>query len=345
MVGYGLAGAVFHAPLIGATPRLELASVVTSSPERKAQAEQEHPGVRVLSDADSLWELADQHELVVVAAPNSAHVPLAQAAIARGLPVVVDKPLAPSAAEGRELVAAADAAGVMLTVFQNRRWDGDLLTLQRLLAEGALGPIVRFESRFERWRPEVDRDRWRERETPEEAGGLLFDLGSHLVDQAIVLFGPPASIYAELDRRRAGALVDDDFFLALEHAGGVRSHLSATMLAALPQARMRALGLIGAFVKDGLDPQEAALKEGHRPGDIGWGEDAHERWGRLAAGGELHEIATEPGAYERFYEGVARSLTSGAPPPVDPSDAVLGLEVLEAARESARTGEVVSLRG
>ena len=338
MVGYGLAGAVFHAPLIAVTPGLELSSVVTSNAERSAQAERDHPGVRVLPDADSLWQTADRHDLVVVAAPNRAHVPLAREAIANGLPVVVDKPLAPSAAEGRELVQAADAAGVMLTVFQNRRWDGDMLTLQRLIADGTLGPIVRFESRFERWRPEVDSDRWRERESPDEAGGLLFDLGSHLVDQAMVLFGRPLSVYAEIDRRRPGALVDDDFFVALEHPGGVRSHLSATMLAALPQARMRALGLAGAFVKDGLDPQEAALKQGGAPGEDGGREE-----GRLMAGREVEQIEIDPGAYERFYEGVAQSVTSGAPPPVDPSDAVRGLEVLEAARESARTGAVVKL--
>ena len=149
--------------------------------------------------------MAGEHDLVVVAAPNRAHVPLARAAIEKGLAVVVDKPLAPSAAEGRALVRAADAAGVMLTVFQNRRWDGDLLTLQRLISDGVLGPVVRFESRFERWRPEVNADAWRERDAPEDAGGLLFDLGSHLVDQAMVLFGRPISVYAEVDRRRPGA--------------------------------------------------------------------------------------------------------------------------------------------
>jgi predicted dehydrogenase len=231
----------------------------------------------------------------------------------------------------------------MLTVFQNRRWDGDMLTLQRLLADGVLGRVVRFESRYERWRPEVRGDAWRERDSPEEAGGLLFDLGSHLVDQAILLFGPPVSVYAELDRRRPGALVDDDFFMSLEHHGGVHSHLSATMLAALPQARMRALGLAGAFVKNGLDPQEAALRHGERPGGTGWGEEARENWGRLAADEKVLQIETEPGAYQRFYEGVVESLTSGAPPPVDPADSVAVIEVLEAARESAGAGQVLRL--
>lgn len=299
--------------------------------------------MRVLPDADSLWDAADEHDLAVIAAPNVAHVPLARAALARGLPVVVDKPLAPSAAQGRELVAEAAAAGVMLTVFQNRRWDGDMLTLQRILAEGVLGQVVRFESRFERWQPEVRRDAWRERDAPEEAGGLLFDLGSHLVDQALVLFGRPLSVYAEVDRRRPGAAVDDDFFVALQHGQGVRSHLSATMLAALPQARMRALGLAGAFSKDGLDVQEDALQHGVRPGDPGWGQEPRERWGQLAIGEDVRKVETERGAYERFYEGVVESLTRGAPPPVDPADSVLGLEVLEAARESARLETLVQL--
>lgn len=341
VIGYGLAGAVFHAPLIAVTPGLELASVVTSNRDRRAQAEREHPGIAVLDRVEEVWARA--HDLIVVAAPNVAHVPLARAAVAHGLPVVVDKPLAASAAQARELVAEADAAGVMLTVFHNRRWDGDFLTLRRVLEDGLLGRIVRFESRFERWRPDVRRDAWRERAAPEEAGGLLFDLGSHLVDQAIVLFGRVRRVYAELERRRPGAAVDDEFFLALEHPDGVRSHLSATMLAAVPQPRLHALGPGGGFSKYGPDVQEDALKRGSRPGDPGWGRDPREKWGRLAVGGEVREIETEPGAYERFYDGVVASLRHGDPPPVDPADAIAGLEVLEAARDSAEAGRVVVL--
>lgn len=343
LVGYGLAGAVFHAPLIAATPGLELSAVVTADARRRAQAELEHPGARVLSHADALWELAPELDLVVVAAPNVAHVPLALAAVEVALPVVVDKPLAPSAAAARDLIGAARDAGVMLTVFQNRRWDGDFLTVRRLLAEGALGEVVRFESRYERWRPEVRAEAWREREAPEEAGGLLFDLGSHLVDQALLLFGRPLRVYAEIGRKRQGAAVDDDVFVALDHPGGVRSHLSATMLAALPQARIRVLGSGGTYEKDGLDVQEEALRRGARPGAPDWGREPPEAWGRLATAGRTEAVETEPGAYERFYTGVVESLTTGAPPPVDPADALAGLEVLEAARESAAAATVVEL--
>ncbi len=344
VIGYGLAGRVFHAPLVAATPGLRLAAVVTSNAERRAQAEREFPGIDVLDHADALWQRAEQLDLVVVAAPNIAHVPLARAAIEHRLPVVVDKPLATSAADGRALVAEAKAAGVMLTVFHNRRWDGDFLTLRRLLREGRLSQIARFESRFDRWRPEVRREAWRERRAVEEAGGLLFDLGSHLVDQAVLLFGFPTRVYAELDRRRPGAAVDDDFFVALEHPGGVRSHLAATMLAAVAQPRMRALGLGGGYAKYGLDGQEDALKRGVRPSAADWGEDPPERWGTLASAGKEQRVETERGAYERFYEGVLASLRGEGPPPVDPADAVDGLVVLEAARESARRGELVSAR-
>jgi predicted dehydrogenase len=344
LIGYGLAGAVFHAPLISATPGLEVASVVTSNPERRARAEADLPGVRVLDRAEALWELADEHDLVVVASPNRTHVPLARAAIEAGLAVVVDKPLAPTAADGRALVEAAAAAGVPLTVFHNRRWDGDMLTVRRLLEEDAVGAVTRFESRFERWRPAVREDAWRERADREEAGGLLFDLGSHLVDQALVLFGRPTHVYAEVERRRAGAEVDDDSFVALAHRDGVRSHLWMSAVAALPQARMRLLGLTGAYVKDGLDGQEEALRNGHRPGAPDWGREPPERWGRLARDDEVTQVETEPGAYERFYAGVERWLRADAPPPVDPTDAVVGLEILEAAFASAEAADVRALR-
>lgn len=344
LIGYGLAGSVFHAPLISATPGLEVASVVTSNPERRARAEADLPGVRILDRAEALWELAGEHDLVVVASPNRTHVPLARAAIEAGLAVVVDKPLASTAADGRGLVEAAAAAGVPLTVFHNRRWDGDMLTVRCLLGESAVGAVTRFESRFERWRPAVRADAWRERGDPGEAGGLLFDLGSHLVDQALVLFGRPTHVYAEVDRRRPGAAVDDDTFVALAHHDGVRSHLWMSTVAALPQARMRLLGLTGGYVKDGLDGQEEALRTGRRPGAPDWGREPPERWGRLARDDEITRIETEPGAYERFYAGVERWLRGGSPAPVDPADAVIGLEILEAAFASAQAADVVALR-
>jgi predicted dehydrogenase len=329
LIGYGLAGSAFHAPLIATTPGLELSAIVTANPERTAQARQRHPDARVLGSAEQLWERRDALELVVVASPNRTHVPLARAALAAGLPVVVDKPLAATAAEARALVDEAERSGLLLTVFQNRRWDGDFLTLRRLLAEGALGEVYRFESRFERWRP-TPKPGWREQGEPEEAGGILYDLGSHLVDQALQLFGPVESLYAEVDRQRERVLVDDDTFLALTHVNGVHSHLWMSAVAARPGPRFRVLGSRAAYTKHGLDVQEHALRRGLLPG-AGWGEEPAERWGELGVEDDVRRVRTEPGAYPDFYAAVAAALRDGGRPPVDPRDAVAALELIEMA--------------
>lgn len=241
LVGYGLAGSVFHAPLITATEGLVLDTIVTSNPERQEQARAEFPGVRFAASPDELWARADTLDLVVVASPNKTHVPLATAALQAGLPVVVDKPLSGSAADARELAALAESRGLLLSVFQNRRWDNDFRTLARLIEAGELGDVQRFESRFERWRPQL-KGGWRESGSAEEIGGLLFDLGSHIVDQALVLFGPAVRVYAESDVRRPGARADDDTFLAITHANGVRSHLYASATTAQLGPRFRVLG-------------------------------------------------------------------------------------------------------
>jgi scyllo-inositol 2-dehydrogenase (NADP+) len=231
------------------------------------------------------------------------------------------------------LIDAAKKRGVLLSVFQNRRWDGDFLTVRRLIADGALGTVYRFESRFERWRPEPRRT-WREDGAPSEAGGLLYDLGSHLIDQALVLFGPATMVYAELERRRTGVVVDDDSFVALTHASGVRSHLWMSSVTAEAAPRMRVVGSRAAYTKYGLDVQEAALRAGTRPGP-GWGEEMPEHWGRLGTGEESHPVATEAGNYPEFYRLLERALRQGGTPPVVPEDAVQSLEVIDAARTSA----------
>jgi scyllo-inositol 2-dehydrogenase (NADP+) len=343
LLGYGLAGAVFHAPLIAAVEGLELAAIVTRDDERRTRARRDHPNAALLGSPEEVWERAGDLDLVVVAATNRAHVPLARAAIEAGLAVVVDKPLAASADEGRALVRDAHERDVMLTVFQNRRWDGDFLTVLGLLEEGALGDVARFESRFERWRPDLSGG-WRESGDPQDAGGLLNDLGSHLVDQALVLFGPVTQVYAELDSRRVGVQTDDDSFVALRHESGVRSHLWMSAVAAQLGPRFRVLGRHAAYVKYGLDVQEELLQAGRRPDDPLWGREPEDRWGLLGAGDELRRIPTVPGAYQRFYEGVALALREGAPPPVDPDGVVAGLKVLDAARESAGERRFVDLR-
>ncbi|MFE9607067.1 Gfo/Idh/MocA family oxidoreductase [Streptomyces sp. NPDC006012] len=346
LIGYGLAGSVFHAPLISATDGLALDTVVTSNPERQRQARTEFPDVRLAAGPDELFARADGLDLIVIASPNKTHVPLATAALKADLPVVVDKPLAGTAAEARELAALAEQRGLLLSVFQNRRWDNDFLTLRGLLAEGALGEVQRFESRFERWRPQL-KGGWRESGDPAEIGGLLYDLGSHIVDQALVLFGPATRVYAESDVRRDAAEADDDTFIAITHAGGVRSHLYASATTAQLGPRFRVLGSRAGYVKYGLDPQEAALREGRRPGP-GWGTEPESLWGRIGSGqspltGGGTPVPTLPGDYPAYYAAVAGALTGAGPHPVGALAAADALDVLEAARRSARDGVAVTL--
>ena len=342
LIGFGLAGAVFHAPLISTTPGLRLAAVVTSNPERMHEAQRVYTGVEVLTTPEQLWERARDFDLVVIASPNRTHAPLAHAALEAGLAVAVDKPLAATAAEGRRLVEEARRRGLLLTVFQNRRWDGDFLTLRHLLERGELGRVLRFESRFERWRPQA-KDGWRQSGAPEDAGGLLFDLGSHLIDQALVLFGPARRVYAELGRPYADVDVDNDTFVALEHVGGVHSHLWMSTVAAQTGPRFRVLGSEAAYTKFGLDVQEETLKQGGRPGDTGWGEEPEQSWGLVGVGDDLHPLRTEPGSYQSFYKGVVSALRDAAPPPVEPAESVAVLDVIEAARRSHAEGQTVTL--
>ncbi|MEU0284792.1 Gfo/Idh/MocA family oxidoreductase [Streptomyces sp. NPDC006147] len=349
LVGYGLAGSVFHAPLITATQGLALDTVVTSNPERQAQARAAFPDVTVAASADELWARAGELDLIVVASPNRTHVPIATAALEAGLPVVVDKPVAGTAAEARTLAALAEKRGLLLSVFQNRRWDNDFLTLRGLIADGELGEVYRFESRFERWRPQL-KGGWRESGDPAEVGGLLYDLGSHVVDQALVLFGPVTSVYAETDVRREGARTDDDTFLALTHESGVRSHLYVSATTAQLGPRFRVLGSKAGYVKHGLDPQEAALRDGLRPGadDTEWGAEPEELWGRVGAGespvtGGGSPVRTLPGDYPAYYAAVARALLADGPNPVTAMEAAAALDVLEAARRSAAEKVTVTL--
>jgi scyllo-inositol 2-dehydrogenase (NADP+) len=324
-------------------PGLLLASVVTSNEGRAAQVRSTYPRVQILPSADDLFAASDAHDLVVIAAPNRHHVPLVLGAVDAGLHVVVDKPLAPSRSEGERVAEAAEARGVVASVFHNRRWDGDFLTLRRLLSEGSLGELVRFESRFERWRPEVEVDRWREHGGPEDAGGVLFDLGPHVIDQALELLGPARSVYAEVRTLREGAEVDDDFFLALEHASGARSQLWASMLAAQPAARLRALGTDAAYVKWGLDVQEEQLRAGGRPADPGFGVEPREAWGVLGSEENAAPVETEPGRYVEFYEQMERAIRTGEAPPVPLAAGIAGLRVIEAARASSAERVVVAL--
>jgi predicted dehydrogenase len=261
------------------------------------------------------------------------HVQQGIAAVDAGLPVVVDKPLATDAASARRLVEHAARAGVPLTVFQNRRWDAEQLTLRALLDQGRLGEVVRFERRWERWRPQP-KDRWRENAPAAEGGGILLDLHSHLVDSAVQLFGPVRRVYAEVAAWTTPA--EDDAFLAVEHVGGVRSHLSALSLAGAPGPRTRVLGRSAAYVVTTFEAEATAFQ------DLGDADEGSCGW--LVAGEERTPVPRAPGSHADFYRAVAEAVRRGVPMPVDPRDAVHVLEVIDAARRSAAERAVVEVR-
>lgn len=340
LIGYGKGGEVFHAPLIDATPGLRLAAVVTGNPERGAAVRARYPHTEVITSVDELWRRAGEFEIVVVATPNRTHAPLARAGLEAGLAVVVDKPFTVAAADARALRDEAERRGQVLTVFHNRRWDSDFLTLWELIEDGELGRVHRFESRFERWRPRAG-GTWRDSGAVADGAGLLYDLGSHLIDQAVNLFGPVRTVYAELESLRGGA--DDDTFVALTHAGGVRSHLWASALAAQDGPRFRVLGDRAAYTVYGLDSQEERLGAGERPGGPDWGVEPESAWGRLGTAGDTKAVPSRRGDYPAFYAGVRDAVGGGDPVPVEVHEVIHGLDVIEAALRSARTGQVVEL--
>jgi predicted dehydrogenase len=347
IIGYGMAGQVFHAPLVQSTAGMTVAAIVTTNPVRRGQAAADYPRAAMYQSADELWADSDRYNLAVVGTPNKFHVPLAARALQHGLPVVIDKPMATSSEEGREILDLAEKRGLPITCFQNRRWDGDFLTVRRVVERNILGPITRFESRFERYRATVRPDAWRESTPWAEGGGLLWDLGSHLIDQAIVLFGTPSSVYAEVSSRRPDSVVDDDTFVALTFANGVNAHLWMSSASRVSGPRFRVHGLSGTYEKYGLDPQEAALQSGDRPDRAGWGAEPEAAWGRAQTqiDGMTFDgrIETLPGEYQAFYTGVRDTLVCGKPLPVDPRDSVRVMEVIEAAHESALENRTVAL--
>lgn len=342
LIGFGLAGSAFHAPFIADTPGLRLAAIVTRNEARRAQAHSSYPDALLLASADEILSRPRDFDIVVVASPNPTHVRLASQALAADLHVVVDKPFAGTSAEGRDLVSQASDRGLLIVPFHNRRWDGDFLTVRRLADDGALGDIYRFESRFERWKSEP-RARWCAPDAAAEHEGIVYDIGPHLVDQAIVLLGPVRCVYAEFDRRHAGIRVEDDAFMSLTHESGARSRLYASIAAALPGPRFLVHGSRSAYVKFGLDPQEERLRAGERPGTPGWGHEPEQDWGVLGLGSDTQRVATAAGDYGRFYEGIVRTLRGGESPPVDARDAVRGLEILEAAFRSSKERQAIEL--
>ena len=326
LIGYGYAGRTFHAPLIASVPALELAAVASSD---ASKVHADWPGVAVFATPGELIA-RDDLDLVVIATPNDTHHPLARAALLAGRHVVVDKPFTVALDEARELVALARANRRVLSVFHNRRWDGDFLTLRRLVADGALGRVVEMTSRHDRYRPQV-RHRWREGAGP--GAGLWFDLGPHLVDQALQLLGPPRAITLERDLTRDGALADDWFHASLRY-DRLHVHLHAGMLVAASAPRFAVHGTLASFVKEGLDAQEDALKAGVRPTwppQAGWGIDPGlaSRVTRANDGSAVVEpVVMLPGMHMAYFAGVAAAIRDEAPNPVPPEEALDVMELI-----------------
>jgi predicted dehydrogenase len=332
LVGYGFGGRYFHAPLLASAPGVDFVGVVTRSSDRRAVLAREWPDAVAF---DSLAALAaDGVQAVAISTPADTHAPLALEAIALGLAVVVDKPFALDAPSAREVVEAARRAGTPLSVYQNRRWDSDLLTVRRLIADGRLGAVNRFESRFERFKPDPGPSL--------SGGGTLRDFGAHLVDQALLLFGPVTRVFAEMRARHS---LDDDVFVALQHAGGVESQLWGSWVQSAPGPRFRVTGADATYIVGGLDGQEPALIAGRTPSteEDRWGIEPEAAWGRLYQGGESVPVPTERGRWDTYYPAFAAAVAGSGPVPVDPWDVVRNVEALDAARESARTGQTVSL--
>ena len=333
LIGYGYAGRTFHAPLIGAEPALAL-RVVASRDAARVHADL--PGMDVAADPAEAIGRADVN-LVVIATPNASHAPLARMAIAAGKHVVIEKPMAPTLAEASELSALATAAGVGLRVFHNRRWDSDFLTVRAAIEQGLLGTVSHFESHFDRFRPTV-RDRWRENAGP--GSGVWFDLGPHLVDQALLLFGMPSRVIASMAQQRPGAQATDWAHVILEYPA-LRVILHAGMLVAGGSHRFVIHGDRASLTKQKLDPQEAQLVAGMRPGAPGWGHDPDPAVLHDAGGSRI--LAATAGDQRGFYRELARALPGGASDSVDIAQSIAVMTVVQAAQDSALSNSCVEL--
>ena len=331
LASYGMSGSVFHAPLLHAHPHFSLCKILERS-ERGSRMR--YPDVALVRQFEELCR-DPGIELIVVNTPDATHYPLCRQALEAGKHVVVEKPFTLTGAEAEDLIELARKQGVILTVFQNRRWDGDFLTVKKVIAGGLLGRLVAFESYFDRYRNFIQPATWKEvRNTGAE---ILYNLGSHLIDQACVLFGMPQAVFADMGIQRSGGQVDDFFNLRLRY-DELSVILCASYLVREPGPRFILHGTEGSFLKWGMDPQEEELKAGAAPGAAGWGEGERGNWGKLnTSTGGLHVhgfIETIPGNYPAFYDGLAAAIRKGKSPPVDPLDSLQVIRLIEAAIRS-----------
>jgi len=340
LIGYGFASSVFHAPLVTSIQGLNLRRITSHNPDA---VHADYPSVQVDSDSKAIFDDPDI-ELVIIATPNTSHYVLARDALLAGKHVVLDKPFVVSLDDGVELIRLAQERERLLSVFHNRRWDNDFLTVKQCIASGLLGTVCSYEGHYDRFVPNVD-GRWREQPTP--GSGVLFDLGSHLIDQALHLFGLPHAVTADVSAQRPLAKVDDYFHLCLDY-GALKVILHASMLVRESGPHYQVHGNTGSFIKYGFDSQEDALIRGERPGHPRWGRDNPAFHGKLSfeAGGLsiTSTVETLPGRYQSYYRGMYAAIVNNEPSPVGPVDALNVIKVIEYALQSHREQRTITFR-
>lgn len=340
IASYGMSGSVFHAPLLDIHPGFQIRTIVERS---KDNAKKRYPYIHTARSFEEL--LADPEiELVIVNTPDTTHYTYTKQALLAGKNVVVEKPFVFEVKEGEELIALAKEKGLMLAVYQNRRWDGDFLTIQHVVTSGLLGRVVEFSSAFQRYRNYIQEGTWKEK--ADHRVGMTYNLGSHMIDQAVVLFGIPEAVYADIDHLREGSEVDDYYHIQLIYPH-VKVSLRAGYLMREETPRYYVHGTAGSFVKYGLDPQEELLKAGHTPISPDWGKEHKSEWGTLNTDiSGLHfrgKIETLPGNYKAFYDDIYSSLSEGRKPLTNAENVLPVIRIIEAAFQSSRTQQSVSL--
>lgn len=336
VIGYGFVAHVFHAQLISQTDGLELAAIVAPAHDQAAQARTDYPSATVYEDIERFFADIDQYDAVSIGTPNATHVAMATRILRAGKPVVVDKPAAESAAEARKIIAVSEQTGVAATVFQNRRNDSEILSICKYMQDLDLGRIVRFESRYRFFRPQVETG-WREQNPNGDAKGVLFDLGAHILDQAVKLFGPISSVYGEVEKLREGAAVPDDFFIAARHANGVISHVQGTLVSSTDVPRLVVQGTKGSLQVNSQDPEEDQLKEGMKISDPDFGVMPDPTVHYVDADGKEHILPAVKGNQPLFYQQWRNFLNGEGAIPVDINESVDVLELLEKALTSSES--------
>ncbi|MCH7398536.1 oxidoreductase [Belliella sp. DSM 107340] len=335
LVGYGAVGEKTHAPLITVCEELELVAVVERNKEK---SKEKYPKIKIFRSIEELLE-ADAADLIVIVTPNHLHFEQAKLCLEKGKHVLVDKPVTLTSKEAEELNTLAKSKGLVLSVFQNRRLDGDFKTVQQLIKEGILGRLVHFESHFDRFRPRLV-DNWREKDIP--GNGITFDLGTHLIDQAYLLFGNPQWVYADIRSQRTDAVADDYFDITLGY-DSIKVKLTASVLSNAPMPKFLLMGELGSYIKYGLDVQEKALKAGELPQGDDWGIESEEGWGTVYLENKTYKYETLRGDYRKFYPNIAKAIAGIEELDVKMSEAIAVLKIIESAFESNEVGKRIYL--